>query len=549
MGATESAYNPFSVRAVLYCRVSTVEQAQNLSLATQEQACREYCARQGYTIDQVFIDAGESAKTVERPEFRRLLEHCRRAKGTLHAVVVYALTRFSRNSTDHHAITAVLRGLGISLRSVTEPIDDSPSGRLMEGILAAMAQFDNDARADRVRAGLHAAVARGRWCWQAPIGYRKADPRVGPSLVPDPDRAPAVRAAFELFAAGVRGRALLRQVTALGLRSKYRTAAHGGTSISRAYLFKLLRQRAYIGRIQPHGWPQEAIGDFVPLVTDALFARVQQLLAEKPQTRARRHRHQHVNHPDFPLRRFVRCACGTSLTGSWSTSRTKTRYAFYACPRGCRRFPKATLEQAFLAVLDTLAPRPGVWRLLERSVLDVWRTAQDDVATAQRAAQRLLETLQARARRLDEAFIEKQSIDEITYRTQRDALREHLAIATMELADATVEGIDVEGLLAFAQHALTHASTLWTAAGSVEDRVQVQWTFFPDGLTLAAGSKATQADGANPVTLFQPPTTCLRLFGLAPTSSAGTGLVDPARPTWNHVAGFLQSLAALRPAA
>ena len=58
------------MRAVIYCRVSTVEQASNLSLPTQEQACREYCARQGYDVDQVFVDAGESAKTIDRPEFR-----------------------------------------------------------------------------------------------------------------------------------------------------------------------------------------------------------------------------------------------------------------------------------------------------------------------------------------------------------------------------------------------------------------------------------------------------------------------------------------------
>jgi DNA invertase Pin-like site-specific DNA recombinase len=151
------------MRAVIYRRVSTVEQTQNLSLSTQEEACREYCRRHGYEVDEVFVDAGESAKTTDRPEFRRMLAHCRRSRGRLHAVVVYSLTRFSRNNADHHAIATLLRGLGIALRSVTEPIDDSPSGRLMEGILASMAQFDNDVRSERVTAGLKAAVGRGRW--------------------------------------------------------------------------------------------------------------------------------------------------------------------------------------------------------------------------------------------------------------------------------------------------------------------------------------------------------------------------------------------------
>ena len=105
------------MRAAIYCRVSTLEQTQNLSLETQEKACRAYCLANGYDVDRVFIDAGESAKTTDRPEFTALLSHCRQQKGRLHAVIVYSLTRFSRNSADHDAITTLLRGLGIALRS------------------------------------------------------------------------------------------------------------------------------------------------------------------------------------------------------------------------------------------------------------------------------------------------------------------------------------------------------------------------------------------------------------------------------------------------
>jgi hypothetical protein len=89
-----------------------------------------------------------------------LLAYCRKRKDTIDAVLVYALTRFSRNSTDHYAIGAHLRGLGIGLRSVTEPIDDSPADRLMEGILAAMSQFDNEQRAERTQTGLASARVR-----------------------------------------------------------------------------------------------------------------------------------------------------------------------------------------------------------------------------------------------------------------------------------------------------------------------------------------------------------------------------------------------------
>ena len=89
-------------------------------------------------------------------------------------MVVYNLTRFAREKYDHFALRAHLKSLGISLRSATEPIDDTSTGKLMEGVLAAFAQFDNDVRSDRTRAGMKAALELGRWTFPAPLGYLNA---------------------------------------------------------------------------------------------------------------------------------------------------------------------------------------------------------------------------------------------------------------------------------------------------------------------------------------------------------------------------------------
>ena len=64
----------------------------------------------------------------------------------MHCVVVFNLRRFARHEYDHFALCSLLQSLGISLRSATEPIDDTSAGKLMEGVLAAFAQFDNDCR-------------------------------------------------------------------------------------------------------------------------------------------------------------------------------------------------------------------------------------------------------------------------------------------------------------------------------------------------------------------------------------------------------------------
>jgi site-specific DNA recombinase len=121
------------VGAVIYVRVSTKEQTENLSLPTQLRACEEYCRRQGYEILERFHEEGESAKTTDRSQLQALLKYCRTHKGKVHFVVVYNLTRFAREKYDHFALRAHLKSLGISLRSATEPIDDTSTGKLMEG--------------------------------------------------------------------------------------------------------------------------------------------------------------------------------------------------------------------------------------------------------------------------------------------------------------------------------------------------------------------------------------------------------------------------------
>jgi DNA invertase Pin-like site-specific DNA recombinase len=97
---------------------------------------------------------------------------CRTKKGRVHFVVVFNLTRFARDKYDHFALRSLLESLGISLRPATEPIDDTSTGKLTDGVLAAFAQFDNDVRADRTRAGMKAALELGRWVFLAPLVRR-----------------------------------------------------------------------------------------------------------------------------------------------------------------------------------------------------------------------------------------------------------------------------------------------------------------------------------------------------------------------------------------
>jgi hypothetical protein len=210
----------------------------------------------------------------------------------------------------------------IVVGSATEPIDDTSTGKLMEGVLAAFAQFDNDVRSDRTRAGMKAALELGRWVFLAPIGYLNAPRAMGKSLIPDPERARIVHRVFEQYATGrFTKQQVLEDARAWGLtnrRNRLLTSQAIGV---------LLRNQLYAGIVNvPEYGVRGKRGDFEPLVSEDLFYQVQAVLLGRIASTAPRQR----AHPDFPLRGFVRCeACGRGLTGSGrsagaSTTRTTT---------------------------------------------------------------------------------------------------------------------------------------------------------------------------------------------------------------------------------
>ena len=462
------------VGAVIYVRVSTKEQTENLSLPTQLRACEEYCRRQGYEILERFHEEGESAKTTDRSQLQALLKYCRTHKGKVHFVVVYNLTRFAREKYDHFALRAHLKSLGISLRSATEPIDDTSTGKLMEGVLAAFAQFDNDVRSDRTRAGMRAALELGRWTFPAPLGYFNAPKWSGKSLVHDPERAALVRQAFEDLATGrYTKQEVIARATEAGLRSRK------GLTLSPQSFGQMMRNPIYIGKIESPDYGISTQGDFEPVVDEATFYRAQAVLDGRVIVSGPRQR----NHPDFPLRGFVRCdVCGRPLTGSWSKGRNG-HYAYYHCQRQCRavNVSKAALEGAFVDELALLQPTPGYMRLVKDRILHVWEQRRAEANERTTEQERRVKVIQQKLDRLDEAFLYSESIDVTSYGRQRDKLREELTFAKIEHHTEAVDELDVQGILAFAERILPRASDLWVQA-SLDYKQRLQALFFPEGI-------------------------------------------------------------------
>src|SRR3989338_1049139 len=160
-------------KVIIYLRTSSDRQLDNTSLSTQEDICRNYCRTEGFEVVECSVNEAVSAKETNEKRVIELLDFAKEMQGKFEVLVVYKLDRFARSQEQHHWLRGQLLKLDVILRSATEHIDESPSGRLVEGVLAAVNEYDNEVKRERVKLAMWARVEQGLWPWGAPTGYKE----------------------------------------------------------------------------------------------------------------------------------------------------------------------------------------------------------------------------------------------------------------------------------------------------------------------------------------------------------------------------------------
>ena len=147
--------------AVGYVRVSTEKQADvGISLEAQTEKIQAMAVVQGLELDEVIIDAGESAKSLSRPGMERLLQLV--DSGAAETVIVAKLDRLTRSVKDLAELLEHFNRRGASLVSVAESLDTgSASGRLVLNIMTAVSQWEREAIGERTRDALRHKKAKG----------------------------------------------------------------------------------------------------------------------------------------------------------------------------------------------------------------------------------------------------------------------------------------------------------------------------------------------------------------------------------------------------
>jgi site-specific DNA recombinase len=333
-------FGPNELTAVLYLRVSTPSQVstdydpEGISIPAQREACQRKAFQLGARIVETYVEPGKSATSMDkRPEFQKMLDRIR-TKRDITYVIVYKLSRMNRNRVDDALVLASLRKYKATLISATESIDETPVGQLMHGILAAFNEYRSAEDGADIKYKMRQKAKNGGTLGKAPLGYLNVRDRFEGreirSIAIDPERAPFITLAFELYATGNYGfQALADELTIRGLRG--RQGRYPAAPVSDSKIQKMLSDRYYLGIVTVDG--AEYPGRHQPLVTPELFEKVQTVLAAHSISGERRRIHQHY------LKGTPRCArCHTRdidsrLIYTEATGSRGTTYTYFKCIR------------------------------------------------------------------------------------------------------------------------------------------------------------------------------------------------------------------------
>ena len=128
--------------------------------ALQLSDLREYAARQGFDLVAEFVDFASGARN-GRPEYQRMLDAARKRR--FDVLLVWRYDRFARSMQELVNALEEFRSLGIEFISYRENADTTTAqGKLIFGIMASLAEFERTLIAERVKAGMARAKARGK---------------------------------------------------------------------------------------------------------------------------------------------------------------------------------------------------------------------------------------------------------------------------------------------------------------------------------------------------------------------------------------------------
>ena len=261
---------------IALARVSSREQErEGFSLDIQVDALKLEAERRKGEIVKLWRIAETASKQDERTTFKELIAYAKKHAADLDGILFYKIDRAARNLFDYVELERLESEFHVPFFSVTQPTENTPSGRMQRRMLASMASFYTEQQSLDVKEGLKRRVETGLFPQKAPYGYRnlRVDKR---GLVEEhPDNGPKIGKLFSLCA--------VEQLTLDQVQQRLYDEGVFFTDsrprFPKTTIYAILRNRSYVGEVRYRG--QWHPGTHKPLVDQVTWDRVQRVLGGK----------------------------------------------------------------------------------------------------------------------------------------------------------------------------------------------------------------------------------------------------------------------------
>ena len=198
-----------------------------------------------------------------------------REKGDIRYLIVHKLDRLARNREDDVQLGLLFAKHGVKLVSATENIDETPSSKLVHGIMATIAEWYSGNLSEEAKKGMRKKAEAGGHPGKAPAGYinervRTPEKDIGVIRV-DPVAGPIIIWCFRSYATGLYtiGQ-LTEEANDLGLRMRAtRKQPERPLNLQRMHI--ILHNKFYIGVVTWNGI--EYPGTHEPLIDESIRYR------------------------------------------------------------------------------------------------------------------------------------------------------------------------------------------------------------------------------------------------------------------------------------
>ena len=415
----------------------------------------------------------------------------------INTILVYSYDRFSRAGAEAIVTKAYLKSKGISVVSVTQPIDgDSIAGEFMENMLFLFNQFENNLRKEKCTAGMIECLERGEWYTKPPIGYLIDKTSKEKHQLIINEQGKLIGRAFHWRAdEGLTDKQILERLSRYGL------------TLYKQRLTVIFHNPFYCGKIRHHLLGGRIVQGIHPRIVDEeTFNKVNGIETHIGYT--------HTDaRPETPLRLFIKCTkCGRYLTGY----EVKAKHIhYYKCSEiGCKSNVSAKqLHSQFCEYLDTYNvadENTDIIASILTSTIDEYNKSSE-------------ESLQVALKHKIE--LETQ-INEVTTRFGMGAIPESVYAISKENLNRKIDELDINIKALKKSHSnheidikkaiiiACNLSTYWKSADFVS-RQNLQKICFPSGLKYHRETGFTRTDDSNKVLSL------LRLFSDTYNSSSG----------------------------